>query len=217
MGLVIIIGAGPGISYGVAQKFGKEGYKVALIARNAEKLKVLTDDLKAQGIDAIYTVGDVSAEDSLKYALDEITEQEGQAEMILYNPSGASNKDILELDWDTVKATLDISVGGYFNMMKMVLPYYLEQNKGKLFVTGGGLSLSGDPRMTALSVGKAAQRNMVQAFQKKVAGTNVHIAQVIVRGYVQQSDEKYNPAAIAEIFWKLFLQQPGEFEYEIIY
>jgi NADP-dependent 3-hydroxy acid dehydrogenase YdfG len=217
MGLVIIIGAGPGISNGVAQKFGKEGYKVALIARNAEKLKVLTDDLKAQGIDAIYTVGDVSAEDSLKYALDEITEQEGQAEMILYNPSGASNKDILELDWDTVKATLDISVGGYFNMMKMVLPYYLEQNKGKLFVTGGGLSLSGDPRMTALSVGKAAQRNMVQAFQKKVAGTNVHIAQVIVRGYVQQSDEKYNPAAIAEIFWKLFLQQPGEFEYEIIY
>lgn len=217
MGLVIIVGAGPGISYGVASRFGKEGYKVALIARNAEKLKALSDDLRTQGIDAIYTVGDVSSEDSLRYALDEIREQEGPAEMILYNPSGASNKDILELDWETIKSTLDISVGGYFNLMKMVLPYYMEQNKGKLFVTGGGLSLQGDPRMTALSVGKAAQRNMVQAFQKKAEGTNVHIAQVIVRGYVQPSDIKYNPAAIAEIFWKLFLQQPGAFEYEIIY
>lgn len=217
MGLVIIIGAGTGISYGVAQKFGNEGYRIALIARNEAKLKQLATSLQQDGIEVIYAAGDVAREDSLKGALDQISEAAGIADMILYNPSGASNKDILDLDWETIKDMLDISVGGYFNLMKMVLPSYLQQNHGKLFVTGGGLSLSGDPRMTALSMGKAAQRNLVQAFQKKVEGTHVHIAQVIVRGYVQPTDEKYNPAAIAEIFWKLFLQQPGDFEYEIIY
>lgn len=217
MGLVVIIGAGKGISYGVAQKFGKEGYRIALIARNESKLKQLASELQQEGIDVVYVVGDVAQEDSLKQALLQIKETAGEADMILYNPSGASNKDILDLDWETIKDMLDISVGGYFNLMKMILPDYLTQNHGKLFVTGGGLSLSGDPGMTALSMGKAAQRNLVQAFQKKVAGTNVHIAQVIVRGYVQPTDEKYNPTAIAEIFWKLFLQQPGEFEGEIIY
>lgn len=217
MGLVIIIGAGPGISSGVAKKFGKEGYRIGLIARNEDKLRQLISELKAEGIDATYAVGDVASEKSLKQALGKISGEPGEADMILYNPSGASNKDILEQDWDTIKAMMDISVGGYFNLMKMVLPYSLDQNRGKLFVTGGGLSLHGDPRMTALSVGKAAQRNMVQAFQKKVDSTHVHIAQVIVRGYVQPSDDKYNPAAIAEIFWKLFLQKPGEFEHEIIY
>ena len=217
MGLVVIIGAGTGISYGVAQKFGNEGHRIALIARNEAKLKQLATSLQQEGIDVIYAAGDVAREDSLKGALDQISEAAGIADMILYNPSGASNKDILDLDWETIKDMLDISVGGYFNLMKMVLPSYLQQNHGKLFVTGGGLSLSGDPQMTALSMGKAAQRNLVQAFQKKVEGTHVHIAQVIVRGYVQPTDEKYNPAAIAEIFWKLFLQQPGEFEGEIIY
>lgn len=217
MGLVIIIGAGTGISYGVAQKFGNEGYRIALIARNETKLQQLAASLQQEGIDVIYAAGDVAREDSLKGALNQISEAAGIADMILYNPSGASNKDILDLDWETIKDMLDISVGGYFNLMKMVLPSYLQQNHGKLFVTGGGLSLSGDPRMTALSMGKAAQRNLVQAFQKKVEGTHVHIAQVIVRGYVQPTDEKYNPTAIAEIFWKLFLQQPGEFEGEIIY
>ena len=217
MGLVIIIGAGTGISYGVAQKFGNEGYRIALIARNETKLNQLAASLQQEGIDVIYAAGDVAREDSLNGALNQISEAAGIADMILYNPSGASNKDILDLDWETIKEMLDISVGGYFNLMKMVLPSYLQQNHGKLFVTGGGLSLSGDPGMTALSMGKAAQRNLVQAFQKKVAGTNVHIAQVIVRGYVQPTDEKYNPTAIAEIFWKLFLQQPGEFEGEIIY
>ncbi len=217
MGLVIIIGAGTGISYGVAQKFGKEGYSIALIARNESKLKELATTLQQEGIEVLYAAGDVAQEDSLRQALNQISASAGVADMILYNPSGASNKDILDLDWETIKDMLDISVGGYFNLMKMVLPSYLQQNHGKLFVTGGGLSLSGDPGMTALSIGKAAQRNLVQAFQKKVADTHVHIAQVIVRGYVQPTDEKYNPTAIAEVFWKLFLQQPGEFEGEIIY
>ena len=217
MGLVVIVGAGKGISYGVAHKFGKEGYRIALIARNESKLQQLAAGLQQEGIDVVYVVGDVASEDSLRQAIRHIKETEGEADMILYNPSGAYNKDILDLDWETIKDMLDISVGGYFNLMKMILPDYLKQNQGKLFVTGGGLSLSGDPGMTALSIGKAAQRNLVQAFQKKVAGSNVHIAQVVVRGYVQPTDEKYNPTAIAEIFWKLFLQQPGEFEFEIIY
>ena len=217
MGLVIIIGAGTGISYGVDQKCGKEGYRIALIARNEPRLEELATALQQEGIDVLYAAGDVAQEDSLRHALNQISQVAGVADMILYNPSGASNKDILDLDWETIKDMLDISVGGYFNLMKMVLPSYLQQNHGKLFVTGGGLSLSGDPRMTALSMGKAAQRNLVQAFQKKVDGTHIHIAQVIVRGYVQPTDEKYNPAAIAEIFWKLFLQQPGEYEGEIIY
>lgn len=217
MGLVVIIGAGKGISYGVAQKFGREGYRIALVARNAAKLEVLSAGLQQEGIDVIFTIGDVAQESSLRQAMMDIRQRAGEADMILYNPSGASNKDILDLDWETIKDVLDISVGGYFNLMKMILPDCLRQNHGKLFVTGGGLSLSGDPGMTALSMGKAAQRNLVQAFQKKVAGTHVHIAQVIVHGYVQPTDEKYNPTAIAEIFWKLFLQQPGEFEGEIIY
>ena len=135
MGLVVSIGAGTGISYGVAQKFGNEGYRIALIARNETKLKQLAASLRQERIDVIYAAGDVAREDSLKGALNQISEAAGIADMILYNPSGASNKDILDLDWETIKDLLDISVGGYFNLMKMVLPDYLKENHGKLFVT----------------------------------------------------------------------------------
>jgi hypothetical protein len=50
-----------------------------------------------------------------------------------------------------------------------------------------------------------------------VAGTDIHIAQLTVCGYVNPQDEKYNPDAIAEQYWNLFIQKPGEFENEIIY
>ena len=217
MEMIVIIGARPGISHGVAKKFGKEGYKIALIARNEKKLKQQVTELQEDGIFAFYAAGDVSDENSLKSALAKVRDAEGHASMILYNAAGFSVKDILEQDWETIRQTMDTSVGGYFNLMKTVLPYCIGHNKGKLFVTGGGFALQGDPQWTALSVGKAALRNLVQAFQKKVEGTNVHIAQLTVCGYVNPQDEKYSPKAIADQYWKLYNQKPGEFEGEVIY
>ena len=217
MGLVIIIGVGPGISYGVARRFGKEGYRIGLIARREDRLASFAEQLKSEGIEAEYATADVTDPDAIAKALKQLNAASGQADMILYNPSGFSKKEILEQDWDTIKGAIDISAGGFFHLMKLVLPSYLERNEGRLFATGGGTALQGDANMAALSVGKAAMRNLVQAFQQRVKGTNIHIAQVTVQGYVQPTDPKYNPDAIAELFWKLYNQPQGQFQDEILY
>lgn len=217
MGLITIIGAGPGISYGVAQRFGREGYTIALIARREEKLQQLVEELRQEGIRALYAVADVGQEDALRQALQQIHTAEGESDMILYNAVGWKPQDIFEMDWEAVKLTLDTSVGGFLHLVKAVLPAYIERNSGKLFVTGGGLALQGDPNYAALGMGKAALRNLVQACVRRAAGTGVHIAQLIVCGYVKPGNNKYNPTDIAEEYWRLFQQKPGEFEYEIVY
>jgi len=217
MKMITIIGAGTGISFAVARKFGKEGFKIALVARNEEKLKQQVAKLADEGIEAVYATGDVAKGESLLKALGTIREKAGHAQMILYNAAAVRVKDILEQDWETIKQNLDVSVGGFFHLMKFVLPYCLQNNSGKVFVTGGGFALQGDPQWTSLSVGKAALRNLVQAYQKRVEGTNIHIAQLTICGFVNPTDEKYSPDSIANQYWNLFLQQPGNFESEIIY
>jgi short-subunit dehydrogenase len=215
--LITIVGAGPGISQGVAEKFGNEGFKVALIARTESKLKEQVKQLESKGIEASYAVADVGNEEDFKNALLSIKDKEGHAEVILYNAAAVSVMDILDQNWETIKLQMDINVGAYFNLMKLVLPYCLKENKGKLFVTNGGFALSGDDQWTSLSVGKAALRNLVQAFQKKAEGSFVHIAQLTVCGYVNPNDEKYNPEKIAEQYWNLYLQNHTQFDKEIIY
>ncbi len=217
MGLVIIIGVGPGISMGVARKFGKEGFRIGLVSRTEEKLKGYVDQLQQEGIDASYAIADVTDEASLHQALQSLGAAAGEADMMLYNPSGFSKKEILDQDWTTIEKAIHISAGGYFHLMKLILPHYLRKNSGRLFVTGGGTALHGVADMVALSAGKAALRNIVQAFQQRVKDTGIHIAQVTVCGYVQPSDPKYNPNAIAEQFWNLYNQEVGAFEEEIIY
>jgi short-subunit dehydrogenase len=48
--IIIVGGFGPGISTAVAEKFGKEGFAVALVGRNAERLAAGVKALEAKGI-----------------------------------------------------------------------------------------------------------------------------------------------------------------------
>jgi len=217
MSLITIIGAGPGISFAVAQKFGKQGFSIGLIARNEEKLKQQVQQLAEEGIKAGYAAGDVGNEESLKNALFSIRNTFGHADMILYNAAAMDVKDVLDQSWETIRAQLDVNVGGAFALGKIVLPYCIKENKGKIFFTGGGFAFQGDPQWTSLSIGKAALRNLVQAFVKRVENTDVHIAQLTVCGFVNPADEKYSPAAIADQYWNLFNQKPGEYQNEIVY
>ncbi|MES9743787.1 SDR family NAD(P)-dependent oxidoreductase, partial [Priestia megaterium] len=49
---IVIVGAGPGLGMSIAKKFGKNGFRVALIARNEEKLNHLVIELEQLGIEA---------------------------------------------------------------------------------------------------------------------------------------------------------------------
>ena len=48
--ILTIVGMGPGNGMGIARRFGKEGFTIAMISRNEEKLKKLQGELNNEGI-----------------------------------------------------------------------------------------------------------------------------------------------------------------------
>ena len=49
MKTLVIFGAGPGLGVSTARRFGKEGFRIALVSRNAGRLKSFVEDLAAEG------------------------------------------------------------------------------------------------------------------------------------------------------------------------
>ena len=49
---IAVFGAGPGMGRSVARRFGREGFQVALVARNQTRLDAYTGELAADGISA---------------------------------------------------------------------------------------------------------------------------------------------------------------------
>jgi hypothetical protein len=88
------------------------------------------------------------------------------------------------------------------------------QGGGSFIVTGG--MPEADPRYTSLSLGKAGVRALVSLLDKQYGPDGVHVATVTVAGAVAPGTA-FDPADIAEQYWRLHTQPRGSWQREVIH
>jgi NADP-dependent 3-hydroxy acid dehydrogenase YdfG len=212
----IIVGAGTGISLAVARRFGKAGSPIALIARRQDALNNLVNLLSAEGIRAIGTVADASDPATLTAKIESVVEQLGQPGILVYNAHAATRKPPSTLLPAELVHDLQICVVGALAAVQAVIPLMRTRKRGTILLTGGGYALEPLPAVASIGIGKAAIRNLAFSLAKELAPDNIHVATVTVGGLVKPGTA-FDPALIAEEYWKLHVQAPGSFERETIF
>src|SRR5690606_31981851 len=114
---VLIVGAGAGLSASVARRFGREGARVALAARNPGKLEELTAELGARSYAC--DVADRAAVDGMVAA---VTRDLGLPDVVLFNPSARVRGPFTGLDPEAVKQALLVTCYGGYLVCNAVVP-----------------------------------------------------------------------------------------------
>lgn len=202
MKTIIIVGMGPGMSMGLAEKFGKEGFVIGMISRTESKLKGYVEDLKKKGIESEYAVADVADTDQLKAALHDLKERMGRVDVLEYNAVDARYVNIMDEDVDDLTKGFRISVGNAFAASMELLPE-LEKNKGAILFTGGGTATDPNPDFASISLGKAGIRNLAMQLHGILKEKGVFVGTVTVGGWIHHESETHSPEILAEKFWEL--------------
>jgi NAD(P)-dependent dehydrogenase (short-subunit alcohol dehydrogenase family) len=110
----VVAGVGPGTGASVARRFGK-AYPLALLARSPENFESLVKEINGSGGKAIGISTDVSSEESVKKAFEEIKKQFGQDGEVgcaaaVFNASGPfSRKPLLEMKVEEFSRSWEVS------------------------------------------------------------------------------------------------------------
>jgi short-subunit dehydrogenase len=203
---IIIIGAGPGLSAGLALKFGKEGFKVGLVSRNAEKLEQQVKELNVQGIEAFYATADAYDKDQLTKAVDALVREMGGVDVLLYNAAALKMKDLMKETVDELVDDFKISVANAFHLSQHLYPR-LKETKGSILLTGGGFAIHPSPMFGSLSLGKAGLRSLAYQMNQALKSDEIYVGTVSIDGYIQHSSETHSPAILADLFWKLYTEK----------
>lgn len=215
--LLTIVGMGTGIGQAVAEKFGAEGYAIAMIARREEKLKEFQGQLRAQGIYSECFPADAGDAFSLQQAFAQIKATMGDTNVLLYNAAVLKRNPLLEETMDSLAADFKVNVGGALESVKAVLPAMQAQAQGSILLTGGALSLNPSPLYGSLAIGKAGFRNLAGSLFVQLKNTPIKVVTLTIAGYVTPKSETHNPKAIAEEFWKLHQTPKEELKFEVVY
>lgn len=214
--LLTLVGMGPGVSAAIARRFGREGFKVAAIARRADALKEQTDALAAAGVVAQGYTADAADPASLAAAFVRVAADHGPSGVLVYNAAGVRYKPLAQLTTDELNADLRISIGGAMAAAQAVLPAMREQGAGTLLFTGGGFAFEPMAAMASLGVGKAGIRNLAFSLYADLKDSGVHAATVTICGMVKPGTP-FDPDKIAEAYWALHTQPRGSFEREVMF
>ncbi|QHW33578.1 SDR family NAD(P)-dependent oxidoreductase [Paenibacillus rhizovicinus] len=201
--LLVIVGSGPGVSSGIAKKFGSNGFRVVLIARTQPSLERVLEDLRQLGLESHGITADASDPDSLKSAFDHIKNEYGATDVLVYNAAHIVPGDPLSLTEQQLMEDFKVNTVGALTSAQQVVPDMIERRQGALFFTGGGIALTPNPLYASLSIGKAAIRSLALSMAETLSPYGIYVGQVLIADHVQPGTF-YDPNRIADVYWELY-------------
>jgi len=187
------VGNGSGTGAATARLFSKAGYNVALIARNADSLNKLADEIKSTGGDAGSFPIPSYSPSSIQSAFASIKSQwpASPLRVALFNAGHFVRKPFLEITAEEVQDSVDTNVVAAFAYAKEAILAFKELEideveglgkRGTLLFTGATASLRGNTTTSAFSAAKFAIRALAQSLAKEFGKQNIHVAHSIIDG-----------------------------------
>lgn len=203
---IIIVGAGPNLSLGIAEKFAENNFSIGLISRNEEKLQGQVADFKAKGIKAEYAVADAYDTLQIENAILKLTAELGSVDVLLYNAAAMKYKNIIDENAADLTDDFKMSVANAFHCVK-TLHQQLRETNGAVLFTGGGLALYPNIQVGSLSITKAALRNLAFQLHEVLKPDNIYVGTLTVNNAIKPESETHSPEILAEKFWEMYVNR----------
>ena len=211
--VALITGVGPGTGSALARRFSKGGYAVAMLARTAERLEALEQELdNARGF-----VCDVTDESAVERTIEAVRAEMGPPEVVVHNAVGGAFGGFQQLDPKVLSDNFQINVMGLLYLAQRVAPAMVAAGKGAIVATGNTSAFRGRANFAGFAPTKAAQRILAESIARDLGPKGVHVAYLTIDAVIDLEwtrrmlpdapDEAFiQPAAIAEEVWHLVHQ-----------
>jgi len=216
----LIVGAGPGISASVARRLAGFGVKIALAARNVQKLDSLVRETGAQA----FTV-DAADPASVASLFAQVADHRSDApDIVVYNAGARSQGPLAELDPDAVQKSMAITAFGGFLVAQQAARRMLPHGRGAILLTGATASVKGFSHSAAFAMGKFALRGLAQSAARELGPKGIHVAHFVIDGAVRsaqhrepaaQPDSTLDPDAIAQAYIDVLRQPRSAWSHEV--
>jgi len=229
------VGGGTGTGAATARVFAEAGYRVALIARNAEHLDNAAKGVNATGGEAApFPIAAYDAK-SIEAAFAKIKSQwpTAQIKVAVYNTGHGVFKPFLDVTDEDVAQAVNINIRAAFAFARQSILAFQQVKepdangkRGTLIFTGATASIRGNTMTSAFAAGKHGLRALSQSLSKEFGKQNIHVAHVIIDGGIitdlvksarnnPEWEKKLNPESIGKSYLYLVNQDRSAWTWEL--
>jgi NADP-dependent 3-hydroxy acid dehydrogenase YdfG len=218
----LISGVGPGTGSALVRRFAAEGYRVAMLARSADRLAALAEQVPS----ARAYVCDVADQAQVDNAASSIERDMGSPSVLIHNAVGGAWGTFTEIDPAVLNRNFQINTMGLLYLARRHAPAMVAAGKGSIIVTGNTSALRGRANFAGFAPTKAAQRILAEAMARDLSPKGVHVAYIIIDAVIdvpwarERFKNKPNeffiePTAIADEAWHVANQPRSAWSFNV--
>jgi len=186
---IAIFGAGTGLGASVAARFGREGYKAALIARGAAGLDVLKAKLAEQGIEALSFPADLTDLANIPSLVHAIESHLGSIDVALFSPipSAAYFIPAADLKASYLQSVSPLLTWAPIELAHALMPSMRSRGDGAFIVADGLSAVIPFAGMSGPGPAMAATRNYIMTLHDEVQPDGVFAGMLHVGAMIENS------------------------------
>lgn len=185
---IAIFGAGTGLGASLAERFGREGYRIALVARRAGPLAERVAELERAGIEATAFPADLTDLNGIPALVRAIEERLGSIDVAVYQPVGhVGFVPAAELDAAKFQPMANIFAFSPIEVSHAVLPGMLARGDGAIVVVYGGTATMAIPGLSGVGPAMAAARNYIFTLNAEVMPKGVYAGALSISAAIDRS------------------------------
>lgn len=221
----LVAGVGPekGTGAEITRRFADGGYRVAMIARDGDRLA----DLEGRIAGTTAFSCDIADPEALIATVAKIRNDLGAPAVLVHNAPRSDRGAFLEVDPTELEKNFRTNVTALMYLARETLPAMLEAGKGVILVTGNTGSTRGKAENGFFAATKAAQRILAESIAREFSPQGIHVAYFIIDATISTPrtrlemfpdapDEFFaHPTAIAEEVYHVAHQDPSTWSFRV--
>lgn len=177
MATALITGASKGLGAEFAWQLAAARHDLVLVARSEDALEELAAKIRgAAGVDVEVMVADLSDPDDLEQVAERVGDSERPVSLLVNNAGYGIGKDIIDSDWETEKAVLDVLITAPLRLSQVAAKAMVERGHGAVLNVS---SIAAHLANTTYAAHKRWVLDFTQALATQLRGTNVTATAVL--------------------------------------
>lgn len=225
MSVLLVAGAGDGLGRAVALRFAREGYAVALAARDAKRLTALAIETGGRAFTA-----DLTRESDVVALFEGVESGVGPIDAVAFVAATRVQAPFAELSLEDFELSWRQGCLAGFLVAREAARRMLPRGRGTVIFTGSSASISGRAEFAAFAAAKGGLRFLAQSMARELGPKGIHVATVLIDGAIDSRmmwreyrsrmeklgpDGAVHPDAAAEAYWQLHRQPRNAWSFEI--
>lgn len=195
--VALVTGASQGIGRACALLLANSGAKVALCARNQEKLDQLASEINSSGGEAAAFKLDVSSEDEIKAIVKAVVAKFGKLDILVNNAGITRDQLVMRMkraDWDDV---INTNLTAPFLLIQAAISSMLKQRWGRIINITSIFGQIGQVGQANYSSSKAGLIGLTMAVAREVGSRNITV-NAVAPGFIETAMTEVLSAELKE-------------------